>query len=330
MPVIALRNGKRFDVDAGVSILNAALAQGIVLEYSCRTGRCGVCKAKVVAGETTALQPEESLTAADGEAGRILTCCRSAQSDVTLDMADLGRLAGQRSRTVPARIAAIDALAPTIVRVTLRFPPGANLDFLPGQYLDVSARGVRRSYSIANAPREDRTIALDIRRFDGGVLSAYWFGDAAVGDLIRVELPLGTFFLRDDPAETIVFLATGTGIAPVRAMLDEIASDPAVAGSARLLVYWGNRHPEDFYWQPPEDMPVTFHPILSRPAPAWTGRTGYIQDALLSDGVDLSTCMVYACGSQTMIEAAGALLQEHGLPEHHYYFDAFVSSAPVE
>lgn len=330
MPVATLRNGKSFDVDAGSSILNAAIGQGIFLEYSCRTGRCGVCKTIVLSGETVPMQPEASLTPADVAAGRVLTCCRSAQTDVSLDLVDLGRLVGKQPRTVPARIAAIEVLSPTIMRVMLRFPPNATVEFLPGQYLDVIARGVRRSYSIANAPRDDRMIELDIRRFEGGVLSAYWFGDAAVDDLLRVELPLGTFFLRDDPVATIVFLATGTGIAPIRAMLDEIATDSAVARGARLLVYWGNRQPEDFYWQPRAGAPVTFHPVLSRPVAEWAGRTGYVQDAVLSDGVDLSTCMVYACGSQAMIDAAGLLFQEHGLPGHQYQFDAFVSSASVE
>lgn len=330
MALATLRNGKQFEVDAGASILTAALGHGLFLEYSCRTGRCGVCKARILSGETVAIQLEEGLKPADVAARHILTCCRTAQSDLVLDIADLSRLAGCKPRTVPARIAAIETLSPTIARVSLRFPPAAAIDFLPGQYLDVIARDVRRSYSIANAPREDRTIDLDIRRFDGGVLSAYWFGEANVGDLLRVELPLGTFFLREDPVETIVFLATGTGIAPVRAMLDEIAADPAIAGGARLLVYWGNRLREDFYWQPTKGAPVMFHPILSRPASDWSGRTGYVQDAVIADGVDLSTCMVYACGSQTMIDAADALFRASGLPEHHYHFDAFVSSALVE
>jgi len=330
MPVATLRNGKRFEVDARASILNAALSQDVVLEYSCRTGRCGVCKARVTAGTTREIQPEESLTAADMAAGRILTCCRTADTDITLDIADLGRLAGRQPHTVPARIAGISPLSPTIMCVSLRFPPTAAVDFVPGQYLDIIHRGVRRSYSIANAPRADRTIDLHIRRFDGGVLSGYWFDEAAIGDLLRVELPLGTFFLRDDLADTILFLATGTGIAPVRAMLEEIAASPALAGGARLLIYWGNRHVEDFYWQAPAGVVTGFYPILSRPVPSWTGRTGHVQDAVIADGIDMSTCITYACGSQAMIETAGLRLRDLGLPDHNYYFDAFVSSASVE
>ncbi len=192
------------------------------------------------------------------------------------------------------------------------------------------ALGVRRSYSIANAPRANKTIELDIRYFEGGVLSAYWFGNAAVGDLLRVELPLGTFFLRDDPVTTIIFLATGTGIAPVRAMLDEIAANPSMIGTAQVSVYWGNRQPEDFYWHPPSEMRVSFNTVLSRSNACWTGRTGYVQDAVVTDGVDLSKSVVYACGSQAMIDAARLSFHDRGLPDHHYHFDAFVSSASVE
>lgn len=330
MPVATLRNGKRFDVDASSSILNAALGQGLFIEHSCRTGRCGVCKATVLSGETILLQPEESLRAEDRAAGKILTCCRSLQADTVLNIVDLGRLAGKRPRTVPARIAAIETVAPTIRRVSLRFPPSAAVDYLPGQYLDLIACGVRRSYSIANAPRADRTIDLEIRRFDGGVLSAYWFEKAAVGDLLRAELPLGTFFLRDDPVETVIFLATGTGIAPVRAMIEEIASTQDLIGQARILIYWGNRLPEDFYWCPSESAQVHFQPILSRPTPEWAGRIGYVQHAVIADGVDLQTSIVYACGSQAMIDDARSRFSDLGLPDHRFQFDAFVKSASVE
>lgn len=330
MPSTTLRNGKRFAVEPEATILDAALGQGVFLEYSCRTGRCGVCRTRVADGTTAAIRQEESLASDDLSAGWILTCCRTALDDVTLDAVDLGRLAGLRPRTVPARIAAIDPQSSTIRRVTLRFPPNTPLDFLPGQYLDVMARGVRRSYSIANAPRENRTIDLDIRRFEGGALSAYWFGDAAIGDLVRVELPLGTFFLREEPVATIVFLATGTGIAPVRAMLEEVAAHPAAAGDASVAVYWGNRAEEDFYWTPPDGLSVSFHRVLSRPTSGWSGRTGYVQDAVIADGIELSAAMVYACGSQAMIEAAAHSFRARGLPDHRFQFDAFVSSASVE
>lgn len=330
MSVVTLRNGKSFTVDEGQSILNAALARGVVLDYSCRNGRCGVCEASVASGPTAVIQPEVSISEAGTRCGSILTCCRTVTGDCTLDITDLGRLAGQSPQVTPARIASIEDLSPTIRRIVLRFPPKFVCAYLPGQYLDIMARGVRRSYSIANAPRADGTVALDIRRYDSGVLSAYWFGDATEGDLVRAEMPLGTFFLREEPTKTIVFLATGTGIAPISALLEEIRGDPAVAHGAQLHVYWGNRSPLDFYWTPPEGIDLTFTRIVSRPDAEWSGRSGYIQDAVLTDGIDLTDATVYACGSQAMIDAAQGKLVAAGLDAGRYHYDAFVDTSAVE
>lgn len=327
MPTVLLNNHQSFTADDHVSILEAARGHGIVLEYSCRTGRCGVCKAPVLSGETAVLRSEESLSDEEREAGLILTCCRAATSDLVLDIEDLGRLAGLASRTVPCRIAAIDRLAPGVVGVTLRLPPGTTIPFLPGQYVDVIAKGVRRSYSLANSPRADNLLEMHIRELAGGVLSAYWFGEAKAGDLLRMEAPLGTFFLRKQSSGPLIFLATGTGIAPIKAMIEELTADPALAGDRSIAIYWGNRSRSDFYWRPPPGaLPVRFVPVLSGPDESWTGRRGYVQAALLEDFHDLGEAQVYACGSQVMIQSAEALLPAHGLRRNRFYFDAFISS----
>lgn len=324
---ISLRNGRAFSGDPAVSILDNAQRQEVFLEYSCRTGRCGVCKAPLLAGETTILRHEESLSGADLAAGLILTCCRAPTSDVTLGIADLGRLKGMTARTLPCRIAAIDRPAPDVVAVTLRLPPTASFAFLPGQYIDVIAAGVRRSYSLANAPREDKLLELHIREYPGGVLSAFWFGEAKVGDLLRLNGPLGTFFAREEARGPLIFLATGTGAAPVKSLIEELVQDHSLAQGRPIRFYWGNRTPADFYWTPEAgDRPFAFVPVLSRPNAAWSGRRGYVQDALVEDVPDLSQAEVYACGSHDMIKAAEALLPLHGLSLHHFHYDAFVAS----
>ena len=327
MPTVTLNNGRSFASDEHATILESARGHGIVLEYSCRTGRCGVCKAPVLSGETIVLREEESLTATDREAGLILTCCRAPGSDLLLDVEDLSRLDGLAPRTLPCRIAAIERLAPDVVGVTLRLPPTASLRFLPGQYVDIIAQGVRRSYSLANSPRPDNLLEMHIRELPGGVLSAFWFGAAKEGDLLRMEAPLGTFFLRDGSAGPLIFLATGTGIAPVKAILEELAAEPALAQGREVAVYWGNREPCDFYWQPPTGpVPVRFVPVLSGRDAAWQGRRGYVQAAVLEDFPDLSGAQIYACGSQAMINSAEELLTSRGLRRNRFYFDAFVSS----
>jgi CDP-4-dehydro-6-deoxyglucose reductase len=310
-----------------VSILDTARTHGIVLEYSCRTGRCGICKAPVLAGTTEILRHEESLTPEDASEGLILTCCRSATSDVTLDIEPLDRLAGIEIKTMASRIVSIERLAPDIVRVMLKTPPASPMQFLPGQYIDVIVKGVRRSYSLANAPRTDGLLELIIKRYKGGVLSAYWFEHAKANDLLRIEGPFGTFFLREQAPTNIVFLATGTGIAPVKALLEELAADPERAAQHRLTVFWGNREAESFCWDPVGlGLDVGVHHLLSGPDTRWSAARGYVHDAAIHQGINFDDTAVYACGSNAMITSARAALLALGLPAKRFFSDAFVSS----
>lgn len=327
MPIATLSTGRSFNADPTVSILDAARAAGIALEYSCRTGRCGICKAPI-AGETAILRSEdESLTADEAARGLILTCCRAAVGDVALDIEPLDRLAGLEIRTSPARIVSTDRLAPEIVKVVLRTPPTSPLRFLAGQYVDVIVAGARRSYSLANAPRPDGLLELLIKRYPGGELSDYWFNRAAPGDLVRIEGPFGTFFLRDAAPAKILFLATGTGIAPVKALLEELAADPGRAARHRLRVFWGNREAESFCWDPVAlGLDISFHHLLSRAHADWQGRRGYVQEAAVEDGLDPADTVVYACGSSAMIASARTRLTALGLPARRFFSDAFVSS----
>lgn len=327
MHTVTLNTGRVFDADPAVSILDAARGAGVTLEYSCRTGRCGQCKAPVAQGVTTVLRHEESLSADEVDQGVILTCCRAAAGNLVLDIEPLDRLVGFDVRTVPARIVAVERIAPEVVRVLLRTPPASALRFLPGQYVDVLADGVRRSYSLANAPREDNLLELIIKRYPGGKLSDFWFNRARENALIRLEGPFGTFFLRDKPPANIVFLATGTGIAPVKALLEELAASPERAAGHRIRVFWGNREAENFCWDPVGlGLDIGFHHLLSGTAQDWQGRRGYVQDAAISDGIDCDETVVYACGSSAMIASAQQALSAIGLPARRFFSDAFVSS----
>lgn len=327
MPIVTLNTGYSFAADPTLSILDAARNAHVVLEYSCRTGRCGICKAPAT-GETAILRPEEqSLTMEEAAQGLILTCCRAATSNVVLDVEPLDRLAELEIRTIPSRIVSIDRLAPDIVGVVLRTPPGSPLRFLPGQYVDVIAQGVRRSYSLANAPSADGSLKLIVRRYPDGVLSDYWFERAQANDLLRIEGPFGTFFLRDEAPPNILFLATGTGIAPVKAMLEELATDSARAARHRISIFWGNRAAESFCWNPASlYLDADFHPLLSGDDAAWRGARGYVQDAVIRQGIDPGGTVVYACGSSAMIASARASLLAMGLPTRRFFSDAFVSS----
>ncbi|HSC67164.1 MAG TPA: FAD-binding oxidoreductase [Cellvibrio sp.] len=328
MALVTLSNTKQFTAAAEASLLDAAKAQGLVLEHSCRTGRCGACKALVVKGDTQVLRAEESLEASEVEAGFILTCCRTATSDVELDIEDLGLLANIKMQTLPCKIDRVDLLAPDVIQIFLRLPPTSQFNYLPGQYIDVIAKnGVRRSYSIANSPRADNKLELHIRAVTNGQMSNYWFNDAKANDLLRLEGPHGTFCYHPKEEKNLVFLATGTGIAPIKSILDAFATSTEWVQEKKIYVYWGGRVPADIYWQPNfTQLNIDFRPTLSRAANNWMGRRGYVQDAVIADGIDLEDSVIYACGSDTMIHAAKKLFVAQGLNPNSFYSDAFVSS----
>lgn len=328
---ITISSGRTFEAREDESLLDAALRQGITLDYSCRTGRCSTCKGRLSEGHALAARDETGLTAQEIAEGWMLTCVRQARGDCHVDIEDLGDIAIPPARTLPSRIQSIEKLAGDVVRVVLRMPPATPLVFLPGQYVDViGAGGVRRSYSVANAPREDKGVELHIREVPGGELSRYWFQEAKANDLLRLNGPLGTFFLRDAAGLHLALLATGTGIAPVKAIVEGLAAVPADSRPASVTVYWGGRHPEDLYWTPPAELVqatgLRFVPVLSRAGEVWTGARGHVQDVLVADAPDLAATAVYACGSDAMIHAARARLVGLGLPERRFHSDAFVSS----
>ena len=331
MKKVTLLNGHQFDCLDNLSLLDSARDSGIALEHSCRTGKCGVCKALVISGKTKELRAEESLNKNDIESGYILTCCRTAETDLELEVEDLGELGLIKKLTLPCRIDLIELLAPEIIRVVLRLPPNNNFRYLSGQYIDViGAEGLRRSYSIANSYLQGGKIELQIKKVTDGVMSSYWFEKAKISDLLRIEGPHGTFSFRKKNEQNIVFLATGTGIAPIKSILEELALNQSLAASKCLYVYWGGRSTKDLYWQPNfSNIDVDFRPVLSRADESWSGRRGYVQEAVISDEIDLSDAIVYACGSPEMIESASLSLASHGLKRNCFFSDAFVSSSSI-
>ncbi len=328
MPTITLDNNKQFSVKGDETLLDAAKASNLVLEHSCRTGRCGVCKAKVISGTTRVLKTEECLSVQDSDDGLILTCCRTAESDVVLGIEDLGHLANIETKNLPCRIDSLERLTSNIIKVVLRLPPNSGFVFLPGQYINIIGKtGIRRSYSIANAPNVGGKLELHIRMVEQGVMSKYWFTEAKVNDLLRLEGPLGTFILREPTVTNIVFVATGTGIAPVKSMLEVMTKKPDTVAGMKIHIYWGCRTAEDIYWKPDaQNMEMLFHPILSRPDACWGGRSGYVQNAVICDQIPLDDAVVLACGSSEMILALRQKLVDQGLDLLNFYSDAFISS----
>ena len=329
MPFVQTSNGKSFTVESGETLLDGALRAKVTLAYSCRTGRCGTCKGHVRAGSTVAIHDEVGLSELERASGWILTCVRSAASMVNLEIEDLGDVQLFPAKTMPCRIQALERLSVDVIKVTLRLPPTADFSFHPGQYIDVIGHGgIRRSYSIANAPSPEKQIELHIRQVPGGAMSVYWFEQAKVNDLLRLQGPLGTFFLRDVDGMDLTFLATGTGIAPVKSMLEGLARSTSLPAPRSISVYWGGRVVHDVYWNPADTgVRHEFVPVLSRSDIEWSGARGHVQHAMLAKTHDWDRTAVYACGSEAMIHDARQQLVAAGLNERRFYSDAFVCSA---
>lgn len=328
MADVVISSGRRFQANEGENILEAALRQGVVLEHGCRNGRCGTCRARLTAGAAVIQHHELGLGPDDVAAGWILTCVRTAASDIALEVEDLTGVQIHSPRTLPCRIQAMERLSQDVVRVTLRLPPDSRFSYHPGQYIDViGPGGLKRSYSIANAPQPSGQLELHIRQVDGGAMSGYWFGGAKLNDLLRFRGPLGTCFLRDVADRDLILLATGTGVAPIKAMLEGLAGIEPAQRPASISLYWGGRVPQDLYWDPGNLVSQKrYIPVLSRANTEWTGKRGHVQDALLESEPDLANSVVYACGSDTMIHGARAALVGAGLDERRFRSDAFVSS----
>jgi CDP-4-dehydro-6-deoxyglucose reductase, E3 len=328
MYTVTLTGGTKFSSESGVSILDSASRSKVALPYSCKTGRCSSCKCRVLSGVTHALQSEVGLTESEKVDGWVLSCVRSAESDVTLELDDLSAWCIPSAKTLPCRIDSMQLLASDVLEIKLRLPPNSNFIFIPGQYIDViGPGGVRRSYSLAGASSENSILELHIRAVAGGAMSQYWFNQARLNDLLRLNGPLGTFFLRETVGHDLIFLATGTGIAPVKAILESMKRLPLSEQPLSVTVFWGGRQQRDLYLDPSDfSSLIDYVPVQSRPSADWKGASGYVQDVLLASRPNLSRATVYACGSDAMIQGSRQALIAAGLKPSRFYSDAFVPS----
>jgi CDP-4-dehydro-6-deoxyglucose reductase, E3 len=326
MSAVKTTAGLSFESVAGKSILDAAIAAGLFYPYSCKTGRCKTCKCKVVSGQMKLLSDELGLTDAEKANGWALACVREPISDLMIEAVGVSKFSMIQVKMIPCRINALEQLTDDVIRVVLRLPPNNRFEHYAGQYIDVIKGNISRSYSIANVNDEDRQIELHIKRFAGGCMSDYWFNQAKVNDLLRLNGPLGTFFLRDFSGKNLIFLATGTGFAPVKAILENLSKVNPEERPCTVRVYWGGRVASDLYASKPDvGFPYAFQRVLSRSADG--DAVGYVQDACLADVADFKNTQVFACGSAAMIEDARRLLVNAGLEEAEFYSDAFVCSA---
>jgi CDP-4-dehydro-6-deoxyglucose reductase, E3 len=329
-------SGHTFKALADETILEAALRQGIGLPYGCRNGACGSCKGKLVSGDFDyGHYQDRTLTPEEKAAGKALFCVGKACSDLTLEVKEIGGIGDIQVRTLPCRVEKVEKPAIDVAVLSLKLPATERLQFLAGQYVDVLMKdGKRRSYSMANAPHDDAYIQLHVRLVPGGHFSNYVANEMRDRAILRFEGPHGSFFLREDSDKPIIFMAGGTGFAPIKAIIEHAFFSHI---DREMVLYWGCRSLSDLYMP---DLPAqwakehpnfTFIPVLSDPKPEdhWQGRTGLVHQAILDDFDDLSGYQVYSCGAPIMIESGQKAFAERGLPDDEFFADSFTYAAPA-
>ena len=328
-------SGIQFEAQAGESLLAAGIRQGIGLPYGCKDGACGSCKCKLVSGQVQQSNFQRKALSEEEEAqGFVLTCSARALSDITLESRQVTPAGALPVKKMPTRVSSLLRKTEDVVLMQLQLPANDSFVYRAGQYVEFILRdGARRSYSMANAPSHGPGVELHIRHMPGGRFTDLVFGSMKEKDILRIEGPMGSFFLREESSKPMVFVASGTGFAPLKALLEHMQH----CGITRpVTLYWGGRRPADLYmddWVQAHcvAMPhVRYVPVVSDALPedAWQGRTGFVHLAVLQDFPDLSGHQVYACGAPIVVDSAKRdFCAQAGLPADEFFADAFTSEA---
>ena len=331
-------SGRAFATQASEAILTAAIRNGVGLPYGCKDGACSSCKCKMLSGTVThGPHSDRALSAEEEAAGLILPCCAVPTSDVVIESRHVTDESAFPIKKMPVRVRALNRLSPDVVQLHLQLPAADTFRYHAGQYIEfLLAGGARRAYSMALAPHQQADnpgLELHIRHTPGGLFTDHVFTDMKERDILRIEGPFGSFYLRDDSTKPIILLASGTGFAPIKALIEHIQHK----GITRpITLYWGGRRPQDLYMTEwisarQSEMPqLRYVPVVSNALleDAWTGRAGFVHQAILDDFADLSGHEVYACGAPIVVDTARAsFAAERGLPEDAFLADSFVTEA---
>ncbi len=323
------KTGSRFDVEGDETILDAGLKHSIVFPYSCRGGTCGTCKARLVSGEVGYAHPPQALSPEELAGGSVLLCQAVPSGDVEIEATELAASAEIQIKIMPCRVAAMEQLAHDVMVLHLKLPASQAFRYLAGQYIDILMRdGRRRSFSMASRPQAGQDLELHVRHVPEGAFSSRVFDSMKVKDLMRFQGPFGTFFLREDSDRPAILMAGGTGLAPIKALLDQAFADD---NHRQFHLFWGVRARRDLYlhelletWAA-EHENFRYTPVLSEPAADddWRGESGFVHEVVLKHVDDLSAHEVYACGPPVMIDAAKAQFPAHGLAPDRLFYDSF-------
>jgi CDP-4-dehydro-6-deoxyglucose reductase len=327
-------SGQQFQVEDGEAVLAAALRQGFVLPYGCKNGACGSCKGKILSGAVDyGVYQQKTLPEAERALGKALFCQAKPLTDLVIEARTIGATKGIQVKTLPCRVQKMERLADDVMVLHFKLPANERMVFLAGQFVEFLLKdGSRRSFSMANPPHDAELIQLHVRHVAGGQFTDHVFAKMKERDILRFEGPLGTFFLREESDKPIVFVASGTGFAPIKAIIEHMFQDRI---ARPISLYWGGRRPKDLYmhrlaegWA--AQGKLQYVPVVSdaEAEDAWSGRTGFVHRAVMQDFPDLSLHQVYACGVPIMVDSARRdFIAQCSLPEDEFYADSFTTQA---
>ena len=328
-------SGHQFEVRPSQTVLQAAIEAGVNLPYGCRNGACGSCKGKLISGKVMHDDYQRSaMTDEELAAGNALFCCARPLEDCVIECRELTDIHGIKPRILPTRVLKKEKLSHDVMALYLQLPASERLQFMAGQYIEFILKdGKRRAFSIANAPHEEGAMELHLRLIAGGTFTEYVFNEMPEKAILRIEAPFGTFYLREESQKPAIFVAGGTGFAPIKGIIEHMIHSQ---NPRQILLYRGVRSLEDLYmdalcqrWA--EYMPnITYIPVLSEPKSEdnWQGRTGFVHNAVLEDIKDLSGFQVYVCGAPVMVEVAHKAFVEQGLGVDEFFSDVFTYANP--
>ena len=319
-----------FNVDEGESVLDGALNCGISLPYGCRGGGCGACKGKLVSGSVS--YPDglpDGISEDDHKNGYALFCKAVPASDLIIKSKEVMATNEIEVKILPCRVQEKTQLNHDVIRIKLLLPKTERLQFFAGQYINFLLKnGSHRSFSLANAPHDDHFIELHIRHIPDGKFTSEVFDEMKEKDMMRIEGPLGSFYIREESTRPIILMAGGTGFAPIKGMVEHALK---INLDRPIHLYWGAGTKEDLYmhelaesWTKLNPL-IRYTPVLShaKEEENWTGRIGYVHHAIMEDYPDLSQYEIYGSGSPDMVYAGRDDFVKNGLDLEHYYSDAF-------
>ena len=323
-------SGHKFTVEENETVLDAALRQGIGLPYGCRNGACGNCAGDLISGEVR--YEEGALKAGAKELcdqGKVLFCQSLACSDLEISVTEITKSQDVEVKTLPCRVETIELLTHDIMKIELKLPETERMQFLAGQYLEIILKdGKHRAFSIANAPHDDGLIELHIRHVPDGHFGDYVFSEMKEKTLLKIEGPLGSYYLREDSNRPIILVGGGTGFAPLKGMLEHAFK---IGLDQTIHLFCGVRALRDLYMDEMARKWMTQHKdfkytaVLSQPNESdhWQGKTGYVSEAVIEEYADLAGYDVYLSGPPAMVKAGMDAFYANGLPETQIYSDSF-------